>query len=108
VIAIDYSLSPAEQLSSGPLPVEKKSEKTRKSLAKSTMSVPSGPKVENPTRGNGGSSPAVSGHKASASGRKSPSVEKILAEVKRAVAELSEGKSVPAYERLKRILDAAR
>lgn len=34
------------------------------------------------------------------------SSEKILAEVKRAVTELSAGKSVPAYERLKRLLES--
>jgi hypothetical protein len=105
VIAVDYSLFSKEEDTTGTLRL---TEKPREASG-SSRKTPAGT-VET------SSSKDTSAVKRTASKRPSPakrpkaaparSASQILAEVKRAVAELAAGKSVPAYERLQHMLDS--
>ena len=112
VIAIDYSLIAKDQLSAGVDSLEKLEKETRAVRVKSRMEHrPARKSKSAPSK-----SKVAPRSKVQPARRNPPmktlpdrdSVKKILSEVERAVADLSAGKSVPAYKRLTRLLEASR
>ena len=106
VIAIDYSLIAKDQLSSEVVQSQRRETRTVAAkvpaeVARERESKISARKIKSPTV----LKPAKT--KTTLAVHAGPATpEKILAEVKRAVGELAAGKSVPAYARLKRLLES--
>lgn len=107
VIAIDYSLIAKNQLSAGVASLEKMEKETLAAREKSREQPQSAgkPKSERPkTKVAPPSKAQPARRNPMKTSPGSDSVKKILSEVERAVTDLSAGKSVPAYNRLTRLL----